>query len=457
MGARRCSLLIVILALLASSDALAKPRGAEAWVALTVAPALSRELSTHPRFRGEAIRVVVFEDDRPAASSSVFALSLRDRLANSIFDTPGIRMAAEREADDRLDCTRSEVDYFIGLQIAYLGNDEYRIDLRTLDVADKSWVTGFDLTWQGRLSQSQLEDLDKPRTDPWFRGARSAPYADDQADLLAADLARDLACASMRQTHGEYVVLLGADPDDPLASTTELVRNNLASLASLQFTDDPARANAVMHGQSHTVDSGLTQFWTTIAPIETGSELPTLSASAYLRYEPVEPDPFASLLSTQTVLAGATLVDTDSNGVAMQARLKRDAVVFFLNHQVSHGLVRLADRDCRSRPGARVLRADDTLQQLLPVMKLEPDAASPIRGWSLQPQADTYYAIAVSDSETAHLLSRLIRELPQRCTRAVRFGLRDAALEHWLARFADIVTGRRAHVDWQAIQVRNVY
>ena len=456
MGYRRFSL-IIIAALLASPGALAKARDAEAWVALTVAPALSRQLSTHPRFRGESIRVVVFADDRPAASSNAFALSLRDRLANSIFDTPGIRMAAEREAGDRLDCTRSEIDYFIGLQIAYLGNDEYRIDLRTLDVADKSWVTGFDLTWQGRLSQSQLEDLDQPRTDPWFRGARSAPYDDDQADLLAADLARDLACASLRQTSGEYVVLLGADPDDALASTTELVRNNLASLASLQFTDDPARANAVLHGQSHAVDSGLTQFWTTIAPIETGSALPTLSASAYVRYEEVEADPFKALLSTQSVLASATLVDTDGNGVALQAQLKRDAVVFFLNHQKSHGLVRLADRDCRARPGARVLRADDTLRQTLPVSNLEPDAASTVRGWSLQPQADTYYAIAVSDSETAHLLSRLIRELPQRCTAAVRFGLRDAALERWLNRFADIVSGRRAHVDWQAIQVRNVY
>ena len=457
MRGHRLIALLLLAALVLSSNALAKPRGAEAWVSLTVAPALARELSTHPRFRGESIRVVVFADDLPAARSNAFALSLRDRLANSIFDTPGIRMAAEREAGDRLDCTRNTVDYFIGLQIAYLGGDEYRIDLRTLDVADKSWVTGFDLTWQGRLSQSQLQALDQRATDPWFRGARLAPYDEDQADLLAADLARDLACASMRQTFGEYVVLLSEDPDEPLASTTQLVRNNLAALASLQFTEDPARANAVMHGQSHTVDAGLTQFWATIAPIDTGSELPTLSANAYVRYEPVEPAPFESLQSTQAVLAGATLVDAGGSGIAMQARLKRDAVVFFLNHQKSHGLVRLADRECSTRPGARVLRADETLRQPLPVSNIEPDAAAPMRGWTLQPQADTYYAIAVSDSETAHLLSRLIRELPQRCTPAVRFGVSGDALEHWLARFAEIVAERRAHVDWQAIQVRNIY
>ena len=242
----RISTLVLVTTLLVSSNSLAKPRDADAWVSLTVAPALARELSTHPRFRGESVRVVVFADDRPAARSNAFALSLRDRLANSIFDTPGIRMAAERGTGDRLDCTRSEVDYFIGLQIAYLGNDDYRIDLRTLDIADRSWVTGFDLTWQGALTQSQRQALDTQRADPWFRGARTAPYETEQSDLLAADLARDLACASLRQTVGEYVVLLQPAEEDLLGNTAELVRSNLASLASLQFTDDPARAtNAV--------------------------------------------------------------------------------------------------------------------------------------------------------------------------------------------------------------------
>ncbi|MDJ0907325.1 MAG: hypothetical protein QNI96_15010, partial [Woeseiaceae bacterium] len=202
MGHPLVKLMLIAAALAFASAATAKPRDAEAWVALNVAPSLVRELSSHPRFRGESVRVVVFADDRPAAASNAFALSLRDRLAMAIFDTPGIRMAADRDPGERLDCTVTEVDYYIGLQISDLGSDEFRIDLRTLDVEDRTWVTGFDLTWQGALTESQQNALRRPQADPWFRGARAAPYDTEQSDLLAADLARDLACASLRQTAG---------------------------------------------------------------------------------------------------------------------------------------------------------------------------------------------------------------------------------------------------------------
>jgi hypothetical protein len=457
MDSYRIRLLLLVTVLALAFDAHAKPRDAETWVALNVAPSLVKELSSHPRFQGESIRVVVFEDDRPAASNNAFAMSLRRRLASAIFDTPGIRMAADRSPDDRLDCTASEADYYIGLQISYLGSNEYRIDLRTLDIADRTWVTGFDLTWQGRLTQSQQQALEEQQSDPWFRGARSAPYDPEQSDLLAASLARDLACASLRQTVGEYVVLLESNDEQTTGDTAELVRSNLEALASIQFTDDPALANAVMRGQSHIVDTGLTQYWATIAPVDAISNLPTLTANAYVSFEPAEPDPLESLLSSQSVLTTARLIDSDGTGVAMQVDMKRDAVVFFLNHQKHHGLVRLADRDCRSHPQARVLRADETLSKALPVSNVEPDAAAATGGWTLTPQADTYYAVAVSDSETAHLLARHIQKLPQRCTTAVRFGLRDEALEQWLTQFARIVGEWPEHVDWQAVQVRNVY
>ncbi len=450
-------LLIIAVGLVLAFDASARPRDAEAWVALNVAPSLVRELSSHPRFRGESIRVVVFADDRPAAASNAFALSLRDRLATAIFDTPGIRMAADRDPDDRLDCTANEIDYYIGLQISYLGSEEYRIDLRTLDIEDQTWVTGFDLTWQGSLTQSQQDALEQPQVDPWFRGDRAAPYDTQQSDLLAADLARELACASLRQTVGEYVVLLNPADEKLPGNTAELVRSNLAGLASMQFTDDPVLANAILHGQSHVVDTGLSQFWATIAPVGSATDLPTLTANAYVRFTPPKPDPLESLSSSQAVLSTAQLVTSGGKGVAFEVGIRRDAVVFFLNHQKHHGLVRLSEHDCRSRPEARVLRADDTLSRQLPEANLEPDAASATGRWTMTPEADTYYAIAVSDSETAHVLARHIQKLPQRCTSAMRFGLREKALERWLTRFASIVRKQPEHVDWQAIQVRNVY
>lgn len=458
------TLLLTLATLLALPDANAKPRDAETWVSIQVAPALVRTLAQHPRFKGETIRIVVFSDDRPAANSSAFALSLRDRLSAAVFDTPGIRMAAQQEPGARVDCTLDAVDYFIGLQISRVDDRDVRIDLRTLDLEDQTWVTGLDFTWQGELTPGQVRLMEDSRADPYFRGHRAAPFDESQTDLLAASLARELACASMRQTAGEFVVLVSDDGDKLQQGTTDLVGNNLAWFARLQFTDDPTRANAVLRSEAHAVDKGLQQYWATLAPIEADSDLPTLNASAYVRVAEHQADKFEVPRGEQTVLSSAQLVQASghsgcrTNGCpAMRIEAERDAVVFFLNHQKSHGLVRLSGIDCRNRPEARVLRARESLSMPLPVGVLSPDSTTSTDDWSLAPKGDTYYALAISNSEAAHVVSRLLQQLPQRCTTAVRFGLQDESLKTWMTEFTKTMDQWRDHVDWRAIQVRNVY
>jgi hypothetical protein len=460
------TLSLMMTVLLISPATNAKPRDAETWVSIQVAPALVRELAHHPRFKGETIRIVVFADDRPAARSSVFALSLRDRLSAAVFDTQGIRMAAQQRPSARVDCALDEVDYYIGLQVTAVDDGRIRIDLRTLDLEDQTWVTGLDYTWQGVLTPRQQRSLEESRADPYFRGHRAAPFDESQTDMLAASLARELACASMRQTAGEFVVLISDDSDDPLRGTTDLVGNNLAWFAKLRFTDDPERANAVLRGKAHAVDSGLQQYWATLAPIEPGSDLPTLNASAYVRVAERPASHFDIPRSAQSVLSSAQLVEVATGDtcrmnrdscLAMHIQTNRAAVVFFLNHQKSHGLVRLSNRECSTRPDARILRARESMSMPLPVDVLSPDAVSSADAWPLAPEGDTYYAIAVSNSEAAHVLSRLLQRLPQRCTAAVRFGLQDESLQLWMTEFANTVDKWRDDVDWQGIQVRNVY
>ena len=460
------SLSFIVATVLATPIADAKPRGAETWVSIQVAPALVHALAQHPRFKGETIRVVVFSDDRPAARASVFALSLRDRLSAAVFDTPGIRMAAQQDPGVRIDCTLDDVDYFIGLQISPFDDGHVRIDLRILDLKDQTWVTGLDFTWQGALTPRQLKLMEDSRADPYFRGYRTAPFDESQTDMLAASLARELACASMRQTAGEFVVLAPDDSDGPLQGTTNLIGNNLAWFARLQFTDDPARANAVLRGEAHTVDDGLQQYWATLAPLEAGSDLPTLSASAYVRMTARQVSHFNVPRSKQTVLSRAQLIQAPghtgcrANGdgcPAMRIKAERNAVVFFLNHQKSHGLVRLSGHDCRPRPEARVLRAQESLTMALPIGVLSANSASSADTWSMEPEGDTYYALAVSNGEAAHLFSRLLQRLPQRCTAAVRFGLQDESLQDWMTEFTRMVDQWPDHVDWQGIQIRNVY
>jgi hypothetical protein len=285
--------------------------------------------------------------------------------------------------------------------------------------------------------------------------------------LLATTIARDIGCQSLRQMHGEYAVMLDdSESGRSMPGTAELIADNLAAYQPLQFTTDPAQANAVLRGKAHVVDGDLRQYWVTIAPLDPDAELPTLSANAYVRGggnvtgQSVVPQGNNKVFaSAQLVKLGDTTACKYDNNecVGMQVRTRTDAVIFFLNHQKSHGLVRLSDADCGPRTNARIVRSDQALTHPLPLFSLKPDATSATDDWLIEPETDTYYAIAVSNSEAAHILSKLLQKLPQRCTAAVRFGLDGDRLEEWMRKFVATVDAWQPYVDWQAIQVRNVY
>lgn len=463
----QCSLYILVAMLLTAGTAAANPKDADAWVSRTLIPELERQLGSHPRFRGEAIRIVAFAGDTPAARSTEFELELRDRIADRLRDIPGVRVAAEQNAGGRIDCALEDVAYYVGLQASPLSGDRLRLTLRALDADSNGWVTGLESSWQGRLTAGQARAFDTIAYDPYFRGRRSAPFERSETDLLARTLARGLACDSMRQLEGEYVVLVepDVDTDGAFAGMTELVGNNLVVLSPVRFTNDPGQANAVLSGKAHPVDGGLNQFWATLAPIDADSLLPTLMANAYVRM-PMRSKNLVKLPRRDAaLLSNARLVEARGRNacrrggescMAMQVESNEDTIVFVLNHQRNHGLVRIQDSACRQRAGAHVMRARDTLEVPLPIDAVRADAATATSDWQITPDADTYYALAVSDSRAAHAVARHLRKLPQRCTSAVRFGLRDAELDAWLAELVQTIDPWQDSVDWRAIQVRSV-
>ena len=56
----------------------ARKAGVHAWVESDLTPFVIEQLATYPRFKGQLVRFVVFEDGNPAPRSNALALSLRD-------------------------------------------------------------------------------------------------------------------------------------------------------------------------------------------------------------------------------------------------------------------------------------------------------------------------------------------------------------------------------------------
>ena len=140
----------------------------------------------------------------------------------------------------------------------------------------------------------------------------------------------------------------------------------------------------------------------------------------------------------------------------LQTKARVDTVVFFLEHQANHGLVRLGDSECRDRTSARIARKGTALRFPIARTTTVKGNWSEIEEWSLAPELDTYYALAVTDASVARRIANHMDKLPPRCGEALRPGLEDEQLQDWLTGLAMLTARESEHVDWRAIAVQDV-
>lgn len=478
-------LIAVIIAQAIPATAQSREKELDRWVDRELVPFVQQQLLIHPRFKGETVMFVVLEDNAPAPVSNALALSLRDRMLNAAVDTRGVSIGwlqgrgsgAELQSAD---CGQDEVHYYIGVELKQNLDSRYSVNVRALDLEDRNWVTGFGRSWTGRLTAIQRQAMRQTRADETFLGVREVPFTITQTDLLAAQLAHQLSCRLLEGREEGYVIANSAAPvsDDELAGAIELVTNNLASREALQLADDANETNAELRGKAHPISDDLYQYWVTITPKEADSNLAALSAAAYVRLpwqeDPATPETVAAAVRPQAarqapqtisipnagkdeVLEPLRLVDAVDNGYSnLRSRAHADAIVFFLAHQAKHGMVRLGGSQCRSRTSANIARSNEPLSMQVPVPAYANTRATETYEWLIEPDTDTFYALAVTDARTARRLANHIDRLPIRCGRALRPGLEGDELRRWLEDLAMLTARSAEYVDWRALRVRNV-
>ena len=506
-------LLTVIVAQAIPTVAESREKDLDRWVDRDLVPYVQQQLQKHPRFRNETVMFVVLRDNAPASASNALALSIRDRLLDAAVATPGVEIGWQQgrggtPVDSHpQDCARSDVHYYIGVELTQRLDSSYAVDIRALDLEDRNWVTGFGRQWQGRLSTTQRQAMRQPRIDETFIGGRDVPFTLSQTDLLAAQLAHKLSCTMQRRVSDEYVVAMeqGEPTAQGLDGTVELISNNLAGRQALILSKDPKRANAVLSGKAHRIDGVLFQYWLTVTPKTEADDVSPVSASAYIilpesaqDVAPVAAAPAINdvrveqpvktaavrpvsisipnagkdaLIAPLRIAAPGSAAACRGGGFGireasfmidsepcslLETEANADSVVFVLQHQANHGLVRLADRECRDRTTAQIIRSGESMS--FPIAKTTTARYNwnETHEWSLDPDTDTYYAVVVSDAKVARRIANHIDALPMRCSAAARNGLKDEALRDWLSEFAMMTARSSEYVDWRGIRVRDV-
>ena len=499
-------LLTVLVAQAIPAVAQSREKDLDRWLDRDLIPYVRQQLILHPRFKNETVMFVVLRDNTPASASNALALSLRDRILAAAVATPGVaigwqqgRSGSSLDAQPQ-DCTLDAVHYYIGIELTQKLDSRYSVNVRALDLEDRNWVTGFGKHWQGQLNTAQRQAMRQSRIDETFLGARDVPFTLAQTDLLAAHLAHQLTCAMQKRVSDEYVVAtdLREPTAEGLRGTVELISNNLASRQALQLSSDETRTNAILSGKAHQIDGVLFQYWLTVTPQDEDDDVTALSASAYIvlpdtqlanmpKPEPglpamraVEATPVSisipnagkdSLISSLRLAAPASFTDCQGGGLAireatymtgvrpcsiLQTEAHADSIVFLLEHQANHGLVRLAGTECRDRTKAHVARSGELLSFPIPKTTTARQNWSETYEWLLEPDLDTYYAVVISDVQLARRIANHMDSVPLRCSASIRPGLEGNELREWLSEFAMIAARASKHVDWRAVKVKDV-
>lgn len=492
---------IIFAAQLAVSPAHAarEQKTLDAWMDSELIPSVVSRLNSLPRFNNDVVRFVVLDQGKPSALTNGLAIALRDKLQDAVIDQSDVRVAwqVDRQKFDRyseqsrVDCTTNDVHYFIALELQALRSGKFEVTVRALDVDEQKWVPGFSEVWHGTLTTMQQRAYRQPESDQAFLGQRTVPFDDSQTDLLAAQLAHDLGCSLLREMSGEYVANKEAGDAGSAGQSAELlslITNNLAAYQALQITQSESGSNSAIQINAHAVDDDLYQYWVTVSPTDPDSELPTVSASAYIylpeKYLPaslVSAGPSAGIGNGSDLIDSTKIVRTrsehfcesqssnsrrvysndysvqGSSCFALQATTRHDSVAFFLYHQMNNGLVRLAGDTCGRRTEARIARKGEPVLYPLGINGIDSPSWLPAEDWLINPDADTYYVIASQNSKAARALSKHFETLPQRCGDSLRPGLEGAELRRWFRELNAIAAHWQNDIDWQSVRVKNVF
>ena len=441
------------------------------WVAEELAPELARQLSSHPRFKGEPVILVKLEGPDVQPDIDELTRNIREQLLDALLTTPGVRLPWQPQHRqeqhhrrlDEVDCTRiRDAHYFVGIEISPTANGQFRVSVRALDVQASEWVSGFGKSWQGYLTAREQRALQDRRTDESLRGLRVLPFSAGQPDLAAAYLANNLSCLLRQQDEEDLVVYVEAlrSEQPALRTLLNLIGNNLSRYREVRVSDAESAASFILRGEAHKIESGLYQVWVVLHPRRSDEHLAGMDTATYIRIPPEQPHPLRRAVVHRQGGGRPVVPALDLEGSphpswdegTCREQTERGACqvlevtaaeadrVFVFAHSPGEGLFRVSPGTCRR--GVRAAGPAATRS----AYAFPGPHASDVEERSI-------YAIAVNDQALEARLDQLLQILPDACDDAATERMQGAGLERWLDELDQLMARNSERVVWTARRI----
>ena len=265
------------------------------WLEGTLLPYLLEQLGEHPRFKGQPVLLVGMRGERVLSGVDDLTKEIREKIIDALLKQPGIDLVWQSSPSQHQVAPRPggvacsnyrKVQYYIGIDcgLTHLAR-ELSVKVRAMNLAENKWVSGFGRSWEGNPTAAQRAALLREQPDEYLRGQRPLPFSEDQPDLLAAYLARNISCL-LSQAESEDLVIYIARPaaGTPafIGTTIGLVGKYLAQMREFEVTDDPDHANVNLMVEVHAIHQGLHQIWLSAQYRRNKNYLPGAETEAYV-------------------------------------------------------------------------------------------------------------------------------------------------------------------------------
>lgn len=265
--------------------------GLDGWFEGDLVPWLTAQLSGHPRFMGEPVRVAVFSGNEEDPTPDLLSAGLVGALESELSRRPDVRLVrlpAGPEWDDqrlptRLPCLPAEEAYIVAVESSGAVGSMAVVKVRILDTHERQWVPGAAREWRGRLSGEQQRRLVQTGTRDDLRGHRDLPYVPGQEDLLAARAAHALGCALLAHPADGLMLWPDGDGDgnEEAGRIARLVPRYLARSGVVRVASAPSEANMLLAVDFQPLEGDMRQVWIALSPAGSDPELPSVRTSFY--------------------------------------------------------------------------------------------------------------------------------------------------------------------------------
>ena len=485
------------------------------WLENTLIPYLLQQFEQHPRFRGQPIRLVRMQGENIMPRIDELTEQIRQKITDAMIDRSGLNLVwrptnqpwKHHQRIAEVSCGEThKAHYYVGIDVGLTKMSRLLyVKVRALNSTEQKWVSGFGKTWQGKPTDAQLAALAREHPDKYLRGLRPLPFSDQQPDLLADYLSRNLICL-LRQSAADELVVHVAPPKagtpDTLRTSLELVGRYLARFRDVEVSDNPNQANITLVSTIHPIDQQLHQVWISARQRQGQKYLPGAGTKAYVLieaghnnhgdvgksrpsfepetrlprhprgsaiisdYDLITPLNQAFCATNRPWRSGVQRLDihqTIPTGtcLAVEMEIKTPAYVFVVAQDARGELSRIFPSDCPN-PGRQdaMLRPGEIFQY--PSLSDPHAGVLQLGGW---PGTERIYAIAITTPELADIFNARLQGVQGLCRSGDKYPpmLQTDALRHprqhiqrWQEFLNWLSSNNPGRMEWREIQFRHV-